>query len=77
VTALDLAPNLVQQARARAAEEGLTIQVDEGDAENLPYWDASSDAVMSLIGLDVRLTSRARRGGNDSCVQVRRANRHG
>ena len=50
VTGLDLAANLVQQARARAAEEGLTIQVDEGDAENLPYPDASFDAVMSLIG---------------------------
>ena len=50
VTGLDLAANLVQQARTRAADEGLTIQVDEGDAENLPYPDASFDAVMSLIG---------------------------
>lgn len=50
VTGLDLAANLVQQARARAAAEGLTIQVDEGDAENLPYPDASFDVVMSLIG---------------------------
>ncbi len=50
VTGLDLAANLVQQARAKAAAEGLTIQVDEGDAENLPYPDASFDIVMSLIG---------------------------
>lgn len=50
VTGLDLAVNLVQQARARAAAEGLTIRVDEGDAENLPYADASFDVVMSLIG---------------------------
>ena len=50
VTGLDLAANLVQQARAKAASEGLTIQVDEGDAENLPYPDASFDIVMSLIG---------------------------
>ena len=50
VTGLDLADNLVQQARARAAEEGLEIQVDQGDAENLPYPDASFDVVMSLIG---------------------------
>ena len=50
VTGLDLAANLVQQARAKAAAEGLTIQVDEGDAENLPYPDASFDVVMSLIG---------------------------
>lgn len=50
VTALDVAANLVQQARARAAEDGLMIQVDEGDAENLPYPDASFDVVVSLIG---------------------------
>jgi ubiquinone/menaquinone biosynthesis C-methylase UbiE len=50
VTGLDLAANLVQQARARAGAEGLKIQVDEGDAENLPYPDASFDVVMSLIG---------------------------
>jgi len=50
VTGLDLAANLVQQARTKAADEGLTIQVDEGDAEDLPYPDASFDVVMSLIG---------------------------
>lgn len=50
VTGLDLAANLVQQARARAAAEGLTIHVDEGDAENLPYQDGSFEVVMSLIG---------------------------
>ena len=32
VTGLDLAPNLVVQARLRAAEEGLPAQFDEGDA---------------------------------------------
>ena len=50
VTALDLAANLVKEARARAAAENLQVQVDEGDAENLPYPDASFDAAMSLIG---------------------------
>ena len=50
VTGLDIASNLVRQARARADREGLIIQVDEGDAENLPYPDASFDVVMSLIG---------------------------
>jgi SAM-dependent methyltransferase len=49
VTGLDLAANLVQQARTKAADEGLKIQVDEGDAEELPYPDASFDVVMSLI----------------------------
>ena len=50
VTGLDLAANLVEQARAKAAAEGLTIQIDEGDAENLPYPNTSFDVVMSLIG---------------------------
>ena len=50
VTGLDLAANLVQQARAKAAAEGLEVQVDEGDAEALPYPDASFDVEMSLIG---------------------------
>ena len=50
VTGLDLAANLVHQARTKAAAEGLPIQVDEGDAEALPYPDASFDVVMSLIG---------------------------
>lgn len=50
VTGLDLAANLVKQARDRAAAEGLSVRVDEGDAEALPYEDASFDVVMSLIG---------------------------
>lgn len=50
VTGLDLAANLVEQARAKAAAEGLQAQVDQGDAESLPYPDASFDVVMSLIG---------------------------
>jgi ubiquinone/menaquinone biosynthesis C-methylase UbiE len=50
VTGLDLAANLVQQARAKATAENLPIRFDEGDAEALPYPDASFDAVMSLIG---------------------------
>lgn len=50
VTALDLAANLVKEARARAAAEGLQVQVDEGDAESLPYPDASFDVALSLIG---------------------------
>lgn len=47
---MDIATNLIQQARARAAAEGLTAQFDEGDAEELPYPDASFDVVISLIG---------------------------
>ncbi len=43
VTGADIATNLLEQARARAAAEGLTIQFDEGDAEKLPYGDAAFD----------------------------------
>jgi len=50
VTAIDLAANLVGQARARAAEAGVHVRVDEGDAEDLPYADRSFDVVLSLIG---------------------------
>jgi SAM-dependent methyltransferase len=50
VTGLDIAPNLLVQARERAAAEGLTIQFDEGDAEALPYPDASFDFVLTMFG---------------------------
>lgn len=50
VTGLDLAPHQLEQARSRAHAEGLDIRFDEGDAEALPYPDASFDVVVSLIG---------------------------
>lgn len=50
VTGVDIASNLIEQARARAKAEGLQVQFDEGDAEMLPYADASFDVVVSLIG---------------------------
>ena len=49
-TGVDIASNLVEQARARAAAEGLDARFDEGDAEALPYEDASFDLVTSLFG---------------------------
>ena len=50
VTGVDIAPNLIEQARENAKREGLTVQFDEGDAENLPYADASFDAVITMFG---------------------------
>ena len=50
VTGVDIAPNLVEQARENARREGLKIQFDEGDAEALPYNDASFDVVMTMFG---------------------------
>jgi 2-polyprenyl-3-methyl-5-hydroxy-6-metoxy-1,4-benzoquinol methylase len=50
VVGIDLASNLVAQARARAQAENLRVRFDQGDAEELPYADASFDLVVSLIG---------------------------
>jgi len=50
VTGVDIATNLLAQARQRAAEENLKIQFDEGDAEQLPYGDAQFDVVLSMFG---------------------------
>lgn len=46
----DIAPNLLEQARAWAKKERLTIRFDENDAENLPYADATFDAVITMFG---------------------------
>ena len=50
VTGVDIAANLIQQARSRAQAEGIDAQFEEGDAEQLPFPDASFDVVVSLIG---------------------------
>ena len=50
VTGVDIAANLLVQARERAAADHLSIQFDEGDAEALPYADASFDIVVSMFG---------------------------
>ncbi len=50
VTGVDIATNLLEQADARAAAEKLNIDFDEGDAERLPYADASFDAVVTMFG---------------------------
>lgn len=51
VHGLDIATNLIAQARARARAEGLNITYTEGDAEALPYDDASFDVVVSMYGV--------------------------
>ncbi|HXT75256.1 MAG TPA: methyltransferase domain-containing protein [Candidatus Eisenbacteria bacterium] len=50
VTGVDIATNLLAQARERAAAENVKVQFDEGDAEQLPYPDASFDAVTTMFG---------------------------
>ena len=50
VTGVDIATNLILAARGRAAAAGLDVRFDEGDAEALPYPDATFDVVASLFG---------------------------
>lgn len=42
---IDLAPKMVELARAKVASLGFAIPFDEGDAERLPFADASFDAL--------------------------------
>jgi SAM-dependent methyltransferase len=50
VTGVDIAPNLLEQARAAAAEAGVECRFDEGDAEMLAYADGAFDAVVTMFG---------------------------
>ena len=50
VTGCDISTNWLEKARERAAAEGLSVNFEEGDAEELPYADGQFDAVVSLIG---------------------------
>ena len=50
VTGVDIAPNLIAQAKARAAAEGLAIRLDVGDAESLGYDDDEFDTAVSMFG---------------------------
>jgi SAM-dependent methyltransferase len=50
IAGVDIAPNLLAQARERAAIEDLTAIFEEGDAEQLPCADASFDAVVTMFG---------------------------
>jgi SAM-dependent methyltransferase len=51
VTAIDIAEPMLEKARRRADEEGVSIQFDQGDVEYLPYDDAAFDAAMSNFGV--------------------------
>jgi ubiquinone/menaquinone biosynthesis C-methylase UbiE len=51
VTGMDLAPGSIEHARERAAAEGMEITFEVGDAEDLPYPDASFDVVLSTFGV--------------------------
>jgi len=51
VTGVDIATDLLAAAEARAAAERLSIDYQRGDAEALPFADASFDAVVSTVGV--------------------------
>ncbi|AXC13544.1 Methyltransferase type 11 [Acidisarcina polymorpha] len=50
VTGLDMTRHLLEEARANAVSEALSIRFDEGFAEELPYPDATFDTVISMFG---------------------------
>ena len=50
VIGVDIATNLLDQARQRAAEENLSAKFQEGDAEELPFKAAEFDVVISMFG---------------------------
>lgn len=50
VSALDLTPALLREAEYNAKLAGVDVAWMEGDAENLPYRDASFDVVLSQFG---------------------------
>ncbi len=47
---IDYVPSLLERGRERAAAEGLSVELLEGDAEALPFPDNSFDAVTSVFG---------------------------
>jgi SAM-dependent methyltransferase len=47
---VDYVPTLLERGRVRAEAEGLDVELLEGDAEALPFPDASFDAVTSVFG---------------------------
>jgi len=49
-TGLDLTPALLEKARENAQVAGVSIEFIEGDAESLPFKDASFDVVLSQFG---------------------------
>lgn len=51
VVASDLTPELLDEGRRRAEQDGVRLAWEVADAEALPYADASFDVVMSCVGV--------------------------
>jgi ubiquinone/menaquinone biosynthesis C-methylase UbiE len=50
-TGIDYANNLLAEGRDRAAAEQVSVTFVEGDAEELPFPDASFDLILSTVGV--------------------------
>jgi SAM-dependent methyltransferase len=50
-TGIDYVPALLDRGRERAAAERLPVAFREGDAESIPFPDASFDVVLSTVGV--------------------------
>lgn len=50
VTGVDIAPNLIEEARLEAGAAGCAVEFEVGDAEALPYLDEQFDTTMSMFG---------------------------
>ena len=62
VTGVDIAPRMLATARRDAAAAGLRVRLDLGDAERLPYADATFDVVSSAQGVIFALDPHAAAG---------------
>ena len=62
MTALDISPRLLGEARRRAEAEEVPIGFDLGDAQALPYEERAFDVVTSSFGIIFAPDRRARAG---------------
>ncbi len=49
VTALDLSPRMLEHARKRVADENVSVELIEGDVQELPFPDDSFDTVIATF----------------------------
>jgi SAM-dependent methyltransferase len=50
VAGIDIAPNLIAQAQANAAADGVRVAFEVGDAERMPYPDGAFGTVVTMFG---------------------------
>ena len=51
VVSTDYVPALLERAKARAGAEGLAVEFQQADAENLPFENGAFDVVLSTFGV--------------------------